>query len=70
MALFETVHTCCGHNENVHVSFCMELELIFRELRPFKLSHFCTVGYGICVIKMCMWVLDGAKINFDRIMSF
>ena len=36
---FETLHTCCGHIEDVHVAFLMELELIFTELQPFELSH-------------------------------
>ena len=22
------------------------------------------------ILKMCMWVIDGAKINFDRITAF
>ena len=72
----------------------MELELIFTELRPFKLSHFTQfwgiVGYEVCVInssyssqwivlklfilivnimKMCMWIIDGARINCDRIVA-
>ena len=40
MDLFETLHTCCGHIEDVHVGFLVELELILTELQPFKLSHF------------------------------
>ena len=64
MDLFETLHTCFGHTENVHVSFLVELELILTELQPFELSHlgnflhcrvvvqatFCIIGYGVCVI--------------------
>ena len=73
----------------------MELEFIFIEFRPFKLSYFwqlyCIVGYGVCVIcssysfqwisykfcrhivdilEMCRWVLEGARINFDRMTFF
>ena len=40
MDLSETLHTCCGHIEDVHVGFLVELELILTELQPFKLSHF------------------------------
>ena len=40
MDLFETLHTCCGHIEDVHVDFLVELELILTELQPFELSHF------------------------------
>ena len=40
MDLFETLHTCCGHIEDVHVGFLVELELILTELQPFELSHF------------------------------
>ena len=37
---FETMHTCCGHIEDVPVVFLMELELILTQLLPFKPSHF------------------------------
>ena len=40
MDLFETLHTCCGHIEDVHVGFLVELELILTELQPFEVSHF------------------------------
>ena len=94
MDLFETLHTCCGHIEDVHIGFLMELGLIMTELQHIKLSHYrqlCIVGYGVCVInssysfqwiilkpcilvvdilKMCMWLFDGARINFDRITAF
>ena len=40
MDLFEIMHTCCGHIEDVHVEFLVELELILTELQPFELSHF------------------------------
>ena len=40
MDLFETLHTCCKHNEDVHVGSVMELELILTELWLFELSHF------------------------------
>ena len=36
MDFFETLHTCCGHIEDVHV----ELELILTELQAFELNHF------------------------------
>ena len=39
MDLFETLHTCCGHIEDVNW-FLVELELISTELQPFELSHF------------------------------
>ena len=72
MDLFETLHTCCGHIEDVHVGFFVELELILTELQPFELSHFSIVGYGVCVInssysfqwtilKPCVLVLDILK---------
>ena len=32
MELFETLHGCCGHNENEHAIFLVELELISIEL--------------------------------------
>ena len=46
---FETMHTCCGYIEDVHVNFLqgkkscgflVELEIILTELQPFELSHF------------------------------
>ena len=40
MDLFETLHTCCGHIENVLVGFLVELELLLTELQPYELSHF------------------------------
>ena len=40
MDLFETLHTCCGHIEDVQCGFLVELELILTELQPFELSHF------------------------------
>ena len=40
MDLFETLHTCCEHIEDVHVGFLVELELILTRLQPFELSHF------------------------------
>ena len=40
MDLFETLHTFCGHIEDVHVGFLVELELILAELQSFELSHF------------------------------
>ena len=74
MDLFETLHTCCGHIEDVHVGFLVELELILTELQPFKLilGNFCIVGYGVCVInssysfqwiilKPCILVVDILK---------
>ena len=36
---FETLQTCDGHIEDVHVAL-MALELILTELRPIELSHF------------------------------
>ena len=52
---FETLHTCCGHNEDdVHMGLLMGIELILTELQPFDLSikaiFFCIVEYGVCVI--------------------
>ena len=43
MDLFETLHTCCGHIEDLKM--CMwvllvELELILTELQPFERSRF------------------------------
>ena len=38
--LFETLHTCCGHIEDVHVVFLMELELLLTDLQPIELSHY------------------------------
>ena len=40
MDLFETLHTCCGHIEDVHMGFLVALELILTELQPFELSNF------------------------------
>ena len=37
---FESLHTCCGHTENVYMGLFMELELILTELQPFEFSHF------------------------------
>ena len=39
MDLFETLHTCCGHIEDVHVVFG-GARLILTELQPLELSHF------------------------------
>ena len=36
----ESLHTCCGHTENVYMGLFMELELILTELQPFEFSHF------------------------------
>ena len=51
MNFFQTVHTCCGHTEDVHVGFLMELEIIWTELWPSELSHFgqlfWALGYGV-----------------------
>ena len=110
---FETMHTCCGYIEDVHVNFCRGkiivdkimafwTETIFRlgfnlDLDNFqvrlsvRLSVRHTLRYRVCVInsshsflwiflkpcisvvdilKMCMWVFGGARINFDRITAF
>ena len=69
MDLFETLHTCCGHIEAVHVGILMELKLILL------LLHFQWIFLKLCILvvdllKMCMWVFDGAKVNFDRITAF
>ena len=40
MDLFETLHTYCGHIEDEHAGFLVELEFILTELQPFELSHF------------------------------
>ena len=47
MNVSQTLQTNCGHIEDVHVFFYLELETILRELWPFKLSlaDFCTIGY-------------------------
>ena len=49
MAVFETLQTCCGHTENVHVGFLVELELILTDLQPFEPSH-CTARQ-CCLIR-------------------
>ena len=41
MDLFETLHTCCGHIEDVHKGFLVELESILTELQP---SNLVTLG--------------------------
>ena len=84
MDLFETLHTCSGHIENVHVGFFVELELILTELQPIELSHFRQLlhcGYIVCVInssysfqwiilKPCILVFLQTKIFFDKITAF
>ena len=56
----------------------MELELILTELQPFELSRLRQL-YALMILshllvvkilKMCMWLFDGARINFDRITAF
>ena len=41
MVPFETLHTFCGHNEDVHMGFLMELELI---LPNYGLSNLVILG--------------------------
>ena len=61
MDLFETLNTCCGRIEYVHV-LLMELELIMLELWPVELSHFAQLfalfGYGVCVTNLSQYSVD------------
>ena len=47
---FQTLHTNCGHIEDVHVGFLMELELILRDDGLLNLSFwqlFCNYSYNV-----------------------
>ena len=49
----------------------MALELILTELQPFfSRSVFKPSILPMDIMKMCMWVFDGSRNNFDRITTF
>ena len=93
----ETMHTCCGYIEDVHVNFCRG-KIIFDKITAFWTYTIFRLGFNldlenlqvrlqygvaslcnqllpefsdvISILKMCMRLLAGKKIIFDKITAF
>ena len=62
MIPFQTLHTFCQHNKDIHYGVLTKKEVL-TELETFKLSYFgqlsCTILCGVCVITFYsfQWIL-------------
>ena len=61
---FETMHTCWGYIENLHVNFCRP-KIILTKLQHFRLKTILRLAFnvGYIVASLCNQILSGFASN-------
>ena len=68
---FETMHTCCGYIEDVHVNFCRRKKIIFDKITAFSTSDNFEVSLQRKVASLCNQLLPGFASNqFETLHCF